>query len=123
MTQQQEAISRVASKINNCAYKEILRVKDMELHKHYKIIAARKCTTQYGRKVVLELDSNIIYMPQRFDNLEDDVLDDINKNGPFYIISKGEIGKSFDLAVVHQSELDVNIYNNNPSVSYYNHTF
>lgn len=72
------------SKFNNKNLKPILNVKDMVLHHEYVIDGCYRTTTKYGDAVVLSLEGHTLYLPKRFNSLDDITIRCINE-GSFSI--------------------------------------
>lgn len=66
--------TEVIESFNKLNFKKILSVKDMKFNEDYCINAAHKTSTPYGKKIVLQLDDCIMYLPTRFLSLSDEVI-------------------------------------------------
>ena len=69
------------------ASKQLVKMEDLEKGEEYDIIHARRCSTKFGLTIRLELENNMVFLPHRFDILNDEQLLDL-KN--FYITYIGE---------------------------------
>lgn len=76
--------AEVISSFNALNFKKILNIKDMEGNKSYSIDGAYRTTTKYGNSVVLQLGERNLYLPKRFNTLDDEVIASLS-NGLFYI--------------------------------------
>lgn len=74
----------VVSSFNALNFKKILSVKDMEESKAFLIDGAYRTTTKYGSVIVVQLGESILYLPKRFNTLNDDVIASLS-TGSFYI--------------------------------------
>lgn len=50
----------------------------MEENKNYLINGAYRTTTKYGNSVVLQLGETVLYLPKRFNALNDDVIENLS---------------------------------------------
>lgn len=64
----------IVSSFNALNLKKVLSVKDMDDNKVYLIDGAYRTTTKYGSVIVVQLGENILYLPKRFNTLNDDVI-------------------------------------------------
>lgn len=64
--------------------KKILSISDMEARKEYIIDGAQKTSSKYGDVVVLELGDKLLYLPKRYNSLDDGEVECISR-GPFSI--------------------------------------
>lgn len=74
----------VISTFNAFNLKNIISIKDMVLSKLYLIDGAYRTTTKFGKSIVFQLDAGLLYLPKRFNTLEDHFLDKIS-DGAFTI--------------------------------------
>lgn len=76
--------AEVVSSFNALNFKKILNIKDMEENKNYSIDGSYRTTTKYGNVVVLQLGDRNLYLPKRFNTLDDEVIGSLS-NGVFSI--------------------------------------
>lgn len=93
----QEASVGPLDQLNAYRYKPFVKLGDLEQHVAHKIYAARRITTKFGERVVLELFKYQLFLPARFDNLSDDVINNINKEANYYLTNQGPVGASHDI--------------------------
>lgn len=88
MSTNEELIS-IFNKLNT---RPRLSVKDLISLEEYHITGAERITTKYGETIVLELGTNILYLPKRFNSLSDKDIENLSTGA--YLISKYPINDS-----------------------------
>lgn len=78
--------AELISTFNKLNDRQILSVKDMVPMEDYHITGAERITTKYGEAIILELGTNVLYLPKRFNSLSDKDVENLS-TGP-YSISK-----------------------------------
>lgn len=84
------------------ACKPILRVKDMEKDKLYQIVGIKSVDTSYGKSVVVETESHIIYLPKRLvEVLDDQAIADL-RSCKLAVVYRGvkDVGKANSAALI-----------------------
>lgn len=71
---------------NKLNMKQTLCIKDMVDLEEYNITGAERVTTKYGEVIVLELGTNLLYLPKRFNSLTDKDVESFSSG--LYLISK-----------------------------------
>lgn len=71
--------ANVINSFNSQNMKEFLKIKDLVLNKAYLISKAYRTTTKYGESVVLQLKDGHLFLPKRYNALEDDILEKISE--------------------------------------------
>ena len=80
-----KSLNDLNSKSNAKNYaKKALKINDLEYNEEYSIQRAARVKTMYGEKIMLELSNNVIFLPPKFNEIENSTLADINGGG-FYI--------------------------------------
>ena len=77
-----------------------ISLNELKKGKKYKVINIRRVSTTFGEKVVLELETNIVFLGARSNQLTDeDIEEGIQqaKAGKLYVVSKRKVGKVVDL--------------------------
>lgn len=75
--------------------KPVLHVKNMEQNKLYPVINIKSIDTQFGKSVLVETDSNVIFLPKRIANALDEAKIEELKNMKLALIFRGlkDVGK------------------------------
>lgn len=81
---------------NSKYIRSILSVNNMVMNHHYIVCQIKKCKTRFGDKIQIVTDNHLIYLPQRFNNLSDAALEEINSNDFALIKTPGD-GKNYNL--------------------------
>lgn len=102
--------SNLVEVFNNKNLKKILSVKDMEPGKEYPIIGCSRMKTPYGNSVVVELIDNIIYLPKRFNFLDDNAIKHLGDNT--FSISKTPINEDSN-NLLYRLEINERLHSNN----------
>lgn len=74
----------VVTTFNSLNLKKILSISEMEARKEYVIEGAHKTSSKYGNVIVLELGDKLLYLPRRYNSLDDGEVECISR-GPFSI--------------------------------------
>lgn len=91
-----DADFKALDELTSLAFKPILTIKDMIPNNPLKILSAKKVKTQYGERLVLELEKYQMYLPPRFVNISEATFNRINE-GDFCITNNGGNGKYANL--------------------------
>lgn len=91
------AAAEALNLLNSYRYKAFIKIADLEQNVAHKIYGARRISTKFGERVVLELQKHQMFLPARFDKLTAEVLEKINIEGNFYLTNQGPAGASYDL--------------------------
>lgn len=75
-------------------FKPTLRALDMVVGEEYNILKAKKVATKYGIKVVLELEDGDLFLPKKYDDLNQNIIKALS-SGKFYIKNLGENGATY----------------------------
>lgn len=78
MDQRQELLNKLNS-VQTLPEKTILKFEDLEVGKSYIVHEIRGVNTRYGRKILLELDGHIIFLPQRFNVFDESEIQNLNQ--------------------------------------------
>lgn len=81
--------SNLVNKFNSYNTKSIIHIKDLDDSIKYNILKAKRVTTKYGATIQLELENNIMYLPNRYNALTDNEIKDLSSE-KFQIQRKGE---------------------------------
>lgn len=82
--------------LNAVKLKKALRLKDMLLCCEYKILDAKRVNTKFGKRILLQLEDNALFLPQRYERLSDAVIEAM-KTGKYSVRNNGECGATYDL--------------------------
>lgn len=74
--------------------KPIIKTADMKINREYKIVAARKASTKYGMKTVLELEDYQLFLPSKYSTLDDKVIKSLNSS-IYNVKNLGKNGNSY----------------------------
>lgn len=83
---------------NKKFFKEIVPLRLIPMNEKKQILKCIRTTTKFGPKIMLELESCVIFLPERYTNLPDEVVNDLS-SGDFYF-QKVFNGNSFDIIFV-----------------------
>lgn len=81
--------------LNSFNFKPLLRLKDMELHREYRVINAAKPMTRFGPRIVLELEDYQLFLPERYSKLSEAVFKKFQEGKYFVALKEG--ASSLDL--------------------------
>lgn len=96
--------NEVSSELNHLGLiKPTLKVKDMVQDTHYRILGARKVSTKFGNRVVLDLENYQLFLPARYEKLSDKAVADLNEN-KYCIVNKGAVSSTFSLEFINVNE-------------------
>lgn len=76
--------------------KPLLKVNEMTINKSYRILKARRVNTQYGERVIVELEKKQVFLPSRYDAMRDSTLVSLC-SGQYCMINKGVKGRSCEI--------------------------
>lgn len=102
--------------LNSYRFKPFVKISDLEQNVAFKISGAKRITTKFGERVVLELEKQQLFLPSRFDKLSPDVLDKLNMENNYYLTNQGPAGSSYDVVFSQQENYNMpyigpNFYN------------
>lgn len=61
----------------------------MELSEKYTILNAKRIVTKYGPTVRLEFESNVMFLPTRYNALSDEEVNELSTE-PYYVCRRGD---------------------------------
>lgn len=100
-TSEETAISMELNELGG--FKPTLKVKDMMRGMRYKILGARKVTTKFGSRIVLDLEKHQLFLPSRYDRLSEEAVADLNKS-KYCIVNKGPVLSTFILEFINVNQ-------------------
>lgn len=81
----------IVAAFNKLKTRPYLAAKDLLPSTPYKVLTMFRHKNKYGNVVMVELEEGMFYLPKRYNNLEDKVIDGVN-NGQFTLTRKTENG-------------------------------
>lgn len=84
-----DSAKTLQDKFNSLNKKSMIHAKDLELFKKYPITNAKRVTTKYGGTLLIDLENNIMYLPNRYNELSDEDIKELS-NGAYGIYREGE---------------------------------
>jgi len=76
----------------------------MKIGRKYHILKAMKVHTGFGSRIVLEFEDEHIFLPNSYDDVTDDIIEDINKSASYSVINVGEEGLSYKLKFTNEKQ-------------------
>lgn len=77
-----EQRKQILAKLNNVLSfreKAVLKFDEMEINKKYIVNAIKGVNTIYGKKILIETNENVIFLPQRFNVIDDAEVQNLNR--------------------------------------------
>lgn len=85
------------NKFNSLNKKTLIHIKDLQEATKYEVKNAKRVTSKYGTTVQIELENNIMYLPNRYNALSDDDVMEL-ATGVYYICKQGDSCLKLDTA-------------------------
>lgn len=76
--------------------KNTISLKDLSMNVKYPILNCMRMFTKYGERIMLEIETNVIFLPQKYSKLTDDQIEDLC-SGNFYFEKVKEADNNFIL--------------------------
>lgn len=100
-------MSSSLKELNDLSFvKEYVNIKTLNISEKYKIISFQRKKTEFGDRIVVELDNARVFLPQRFDSLiTNERLDEFNKKilegkESIYLVSGGPVGRTTNVQLL-----------------------
>lgn len=78
MDQRQQLLNKL-NNVQTFPEKSILKFEDIEVGKNYIVHEIKGVNTRYGKKILIETDDNIIFLPQRFNVFDELELENLKQ--------------------------------------------
>lgn len=97
-----EASQQALNKLNSVqafTEKVVLRYVDLIIGKNYHIQEVKAVNTRYGRKIVVETEENTIFLPERYNILDDEEIENLKKmcNETLVMVKADKYNLSFNV--------------------------
>lgn len=79
----------ILNKFNILSSKSLIHIKDLETSKRYPVMNVQRVITKYGSTLKVELENNIIFLPNRYNSLTDEDINELSFGG-YQMYREGE---------------------------------
>ena len=89
--------TNLITKFNNLNKKTLIHIKELKDSTKYTVKNAKRVTSKYGTTIQIELENNIMFLPNRYNTLSDDDIIEL-ASGIYCICKQGENSLKLDTA-------------------------